>query len=353
MTNQPVIRWGILGPGVIARAFSAALPHVDAARLVAIATRDPGRPGLADAFPGARILTGYQALLDDLEVDAIYIATPHPRHAEWAIKAAEAGKHVLCEKPIAVSAYEAEAMIQAARTAGTFLGEAFMYRLHPQTQKIVDLIRSGAIGDVRTIRSSIGFKMRDPDPANRLLANDQAGGAILDVGCYPVSMARLIAGATAGTPFLDPVTVSGVAHLGATGVDEWGAAVLKFPNEIVAQTSASIMVETDNVLRVDGSAGWLEVKEFWFASGKEGGTGEIVLSRGGKTETILVEEPRWLYSFEIEAAGNAIRAGKQEFDSPGMTWADTLGNIRVLDKWRAAVGLEYGIEKAERRTVKI
>ena len=353
MTHQPAVRWGILGPGTIAKAFSAALQHSTGAKLVAIASRDPTKPGLAESFPGARILNGYQALLDDPEVEAIYIATPHPGHAEWAIKAAEAGKHVLCEKPIAVSAYEAEAMIQAARKAGTFLGEAFMYRLHPQTQKIVDLVASGAIGAVRMIRSSIGFVVRDLDPKGRLLADETAGGAIMDVGCYPVSVSRLIAGAAAGKPFLDPATVSGAAHLGRTNVDEWSAAVLKFPNDIVAQVSASIMVEPDNMLRIDGSAGWLAVKTFWFAAGKEGGVGEIVLSQGDRTETIRVDEPGWLYTFEIEAAGRAIRAGKQEFTPPGMTWADTLGNMRVLDKWRAAIGLEYGIEKAERRKAKI
>ena len=352
MTSQPTIRWGIIGPGVIARAFSGALSHTPNTKLAAIGTRNPGKAGLADGFPGARILGGYQALIDDPEVDAIYIATPHPGHAEWAIKAAEGGKHVLSEKPIAVTAHEAEATIHAARKAGTFLGEAFMYRLHPMTQKVIDLVKSGAIGDVRMIRSTIGFAAR-PDPKGRLLANDLAGGGILDVGCYPVSMSRLVAGAAAGEPFLDPVQVAGAGHLGETGVDEWTAAILRFPNEIVAQVAAAIRFEPDNMLRIDGSGGSIEVKTFWFASGKEGGTGEIVLHCGGKTETIKIDEPRWLYTFEIEAANAAIRAGRQEFDPPGMTWADTLGNMRALDNWRAAIGLEYGLEKPERRTTKI
>ena len=355
MTDQQEVRWGIIvGPGSIARAFFAALQHSNGAKLVAIASRDPKKPGLAEAFPGARILNGYQALLDDPEVEAIYIATPHPGHAEWAIKAAEAGKHVLCEKPIAVSAHEAEAMIQAARKAGTFLGEAFMYRLHPQTAKIVDLVKSGTIGEVRGIKASFGFLMGNPDPKHRLLANDTAGGGILDICCYPVSMARLIAGAAHGKPFADPVKVHGVGHLGATGVDEWASALLQFPGDIVAEVSGSVSLDQDNVVRVFGTKGWFEVKSPWFATGRQGGTADIVIHRpDGKDETITVDEPRWLYTFEIEAAGRAVRAGKQEFDPPGMTWADTLGNMRVLDKWRAAVGLEFGIEKAERRTTKI
>lgn len=353
MNAATTIRWGIVGPGIIAKAFAAAVPRSRGAALVAIATRDPSRPGLAEDFPGARIVAGYQALLDDPEVDAVYIATPHSGHAEWAIKAAEAGKHVLCEKPIAVSAAEAEAMIHAARKAGTFLGEAFMYRAHPMTAKIVELVRSGAIGEVRTIRSAIGFKMGNPDPEHRLLANDLAGGGILDVGCYPVSVTRLIAGAAQGEAFVDPESLHGVAHLGATGVDEWAAAVLKFPGDIIAQIGCSVMVSSHNLLRVDGSDGWLSVDTFWFASGKQGGRGEITLHTKGETQTVVVDEPGWLYSFEIEAAGDAIRAGRQEFEPPGMTWADTLGNMKALDKWRASVGLRFGIETASRRPTKI
>ena len=135
---SPKIRWGILGPGGIAKSFAGGVAHSRTGALVALGARNPGKAGLAEAFPGVRILDGYEALLKDPEVDAVYISTPHPSHAEWAIKAAEAGKHVLCEKPLALTAFEADAMIHAARKAGTFLGEAFMYRLHPQTAKLVE-----------------------------------------------------------------------------------------------------------------------------------------------------------------------------------------------------------------------
>ena len=130
---------------------------------------------------------------------------------------------------LALTAFEADAMIHAARKAGTFLGEAFMYRLHPQTLKLVELIKSGVIGEVRMIKSSFGFAMPGFMPEHRLYANDLAGGGILDVGGYPVSMARLIAGAAAGKPFAEPDKVAGVAHLGQSGVDEWASALLHFP----------------------------------------------------------------------------------------------------------------------------
>ena len=353
MTTDQPIRWGIIGPGTIARTFADGIAHSTTGKLEAIATRNPDKPGLAEAFAGARIVKGYEALLVDPLIDAVYIATPHTGHAEWAIKAIRAGKHVLVEKPIALSAYDADAIFHEAKKAGVFAGEAYMYRLHPQTAKLVELIRNRAVGDIRIIRSSFGFNMGTFRPDHRLFANEMAGGGILDVGGYPVSMARLVAGAADGKAFAEPDKVSGAAYLGQSGVDEWASAVLKFPNGIVAEVSCSIMASQDNVLRIIGSEGRIEVKDFWCASGHKGGVGRIDIIKGTETETIEVPEDRWLYSFEVDAAGKAIRESRQEFEAPGMTWADTLGNLRVMDQWRAAVGLEYGVEKASMRTTNI
>ena len=352
MTTDRKLRWGIIGPGAIAKDFRRGVLDSKTGELVAIATRDPGKAGLADKFPGARIVNGYDALLKDPGVDAIYIATPHPGHAEWAIKAAEAGKHVLVEKPLALSAFEVDAIHNAARKAGTFVGEAFMYRLHPATKKLGELIAAGTIGEVRMIQSSFGFQMPKFMPEHRLFANDLAGGGILDVGGYPVSMSRFIAGAAAGKPFLDPVKVTGTAHLGKEGTDEWSAAVLEFENGILAQVSCAVLVNLDNTLRIMGTTGRIEVPDFWFAGGdRSGGPGTIRVIRGKEVETI--EAGRGLphlYSFEADGAAEAIFAGRQELAAPGMTWADSLGNARALDAWRAGAGLEYNIEKSSRRT---
>ncbi len=163
-------------------------------------------------------------------------------------------------------------------------------------------------------------------------------------------MARLIAGAAAGKPFLDPVKVAGMARLGETGVDEWATAMLQFPNGILAECACAVSLKQENVLRVLGTKGRIEVPDFWFASGHEGGVGKIsVVASNGESRTVEVEEPGWLYSFEADGAGEAIRAGRQEFAAPGMSWDDTLGNLRVLDRWRADAGLKYGIEKPEAR----
>ena len=345
------IRWGIIGPGSIAKAFRGGLEGSQHGVLAAIATRNPDRPGLAGDFPGARIVHGYDALLADKDIDAVYIAVPHTGHAEWAIKAAAAGKHVLVEKPFALSAHEADAVFHAHRQAGTFAGEAFMYRLHPQVAKLLDLIKSGVIGDIRLIQSSFGFNMGRFQPEHRLFASALAGGGIMDVGCYPVSMARLLAGAAMGRPFADPVKVAGTASLNAEGTDDVAAATLTFANGILAQVSCAVMANLDNVLRIHGSQGRIEVPDFWFAGGnRDQGLGQIDVIKDGKTESISVNESAHVYSFEAEAASLAILAGRQEFDAPGMSWDDTLGNLRVLDKWRADAGIEFSVEKAATRT---
>ena len=345
------IRWGIIGPGSIAKAFFGGVADSRHGVIAAIATRNPDKPNLVTDFPGVRVVKGYEALLADPEIDAVYIAVPHTGHAEWAIKAAEAGKHVLVEKPFALSSFEISAVLHAHKKAGTFAGEAFMYRLHPQTAKLIELIQSGAIGEVRMIQSSFGFSMGKFQPEHRLFASALAGGGILDVGGYPVSMARLIAGAAMGRPFADPVKVSGTAKLNAEGTDDWAAAVLTFENGIVAQVSCAVMANLDNVLRIHGADGRIEVPDFWFAGGdRTKGEGRIDIIKGGKTETISVGEQRHVYSFEADAAAEAIFAKRQELAAPGMSWDDSLGNARVLDQWRRDAGIEFSVEKAGNRT---
>ena len=346
MAQQQKVRWGILGPGNIARAFAGGLARSQSGELVAIGARNPDRPDYAEHFAGARVVAGYEALIAELDVDAVYISTPHPQHAQWGIKAAQLGKHVLCEKPMGLTAFEADAMFHAARKAGTFMGEAFMYRVHPMTQTLIDLIAAGEIGDVRMVKSSFGFAMPRFDPEHRLYANELAGGGILDVGCYPVSVARLIAGIGVGQSFVEPDVVQGVGHLGESGVDEWASAVLKFPGGMIAEVSCSVSLAQDNILRILGTKGRIEVRDFWFATGQKGGTAIIDIVRpDGKHEPVEVSEPAWLYSFEAEAASRAILAGKTQFAAPGMSWDDTLGNLRVLDRWRQTAGLEFEIEK--------
>jgi len=352
------LSWGILGTGAIARTLARALSASNTGRLVAVGSRSAESAAkFAGEFGQIRAHGSYEALLADPEVRIVYVSTPHPFHAEWAIKAAAAGKHVLCEKPFTLNHAEAMAVFEAALAHRVFVMEAFMYRCHPQTAKLVELIRSGAIGEVRVIQATFSFH-GGFNPQGRLYNNALGGGGILDVGCYPVSMARLLAGAATGQPFADPVAVSGAAHLGQTGVDEWAVGTLKFPGDILAQLATGIAVNQENVVRIFGSTGRIVVPHPWTANRQQGEPGRMLLHRQGQTapEEIVVAADRTAFAYEVDVVGAAIAAGQQQAAAPAMSWDDTLGNIKTLDRWREAVGLVYEREKPEsypRRTLTV
>jgi predicted dehydrogenase/aryl-alcohol dehydrogenase-like predicted oxidoreductase len=358
--RMATLSWGILGTGTIARTFACALPSSRTGRLVAVASRtvEKARQFVNEHAVRPHDVTAYgdyDALLSDPAVQAVYISTPHPEHAYWAVRCAAARKHVLCEKPIGLNDAEAAAIVEAAREHGVFLMEAFMYRCHPQTARIVELIREKAIGDVRVIQAAFGF--RAPyDPQSRLYNNRLAGGGILDVGCYPVSMARLLAGAAVGKPFADPTDVQGVARLGATGVDEHATAVLKFPGDIAANVATAVAVELDNTVRVFGTDGHLFIPNPWIPA-REGGEVTFYLHKAGakEPEPITVKADRNLYAYEADVAAEGIwrtssaaaSGPRGQAAPPAMTWDDTLGNARTLTRWRRSVGLTYEAERAE------
>ena len=296
----------------------------------------------------ARIHASYEALLADPEVDAVYVATPHPQHAEWVIKAGEAGKHILCEKPMGLNHAEAMVMVQAARDHGVVLMEAFMYRCHPQTAKVAELIRAGALGTVGLVQATFSFKT-DYNATSRLWANAAGGGGILDVGCYAVSMARLVAGAAAGKAFLDPVSVTGAGVLHPeSGADVYAAATLKFSNNVIAQVASGVGLNQENVVRIYGTGGWLLVPSPWVIN-RDGGSSKLVLHKAGAAapEEIVIEAAP-LYALEADAFAAAVRGGLR--DVPQMSTDDTLGNLATLDQWRAAIGLVYEAEKPEAYT---
>ncbi|HYO07767.1 MAG TPA: aldo/keto reductase [Tepidisphaeraceae bacterium] len=337
---------GIVGTGSIAGAFAEGLAQSRAGTLAAVGSRSQASADrFGEKYNVARRHPSYEALLADPQVQALYIATPHPAHAEWAIKAARAKKHLLVEKPLGLNAPEAMAIIEAAIENDVFLMEAFMYRVAPQTARLVELIRDQkVIGDVRMIQATYSFQARNAAPDSRLLANALAGGGILDVGCYPISMARLIAGIATGKSFADPIDVKAAGHLGATGVDEWAAAVLRFPGDIIAQVATGVLLNQENACRIYGSDGWILVPNPW-APARNGGSSTILVHRAGKTEPeeITVESPIQIYG--VEADFVAANISQRQAAHPGMTWDDSLGNLRALDAWRAAIGLTYEAEK--------
>lgn len=343
------LRWGILATGRIAGVFATGLKSARSGRLVAVGSRsvDSAKRFAAEH----RIRPGnthgsYESLLADPEVDAVYISTPHPQHAEWVAKAAAAGKHILCEKPLGLNHPEGVVMFAAARRAGVVLMEAFMYRFHPQIAKIVALINEGALGTVGLVQATFSFRT-DYQAESRLWSNAAGGGGILDVGCYAVSISRLVAGAAAGRPFLDPVEVTGAGVLHPeSGVDVYAVGTLKFGNGVIAQVATGVGLTQENVVRIYGTGGWLLVPSPWIKN-REGGALSLFLHRAGAAapEEIVIEAGP-LYALEADAFARAVRAGVKEV--PEMSADDTLGNLAALDRWRAAIGLRYESEKEAR-----
>lgn len=341
MTN---LSWGIIGPGNIARRFAGQLPNSRTGKLVAVGSRRlEHAESFAAEFGAERAYGDYQSVLDDPGVDAVYIATPHPMHFEWAIAAAKAGKHILCEKPLTVNHAWTMAVVEAARKYDVFLMEAYMYRCHPQTQKLAELVRSGAIGTVHQIEASFAFAAGF-NPASRAYDAELGGGGILDVGGYPVSIARLVAGAATGKSFADPTSVSAVGTVGETNVDEWTTATLQFPGNITAHVTTGVRLAAENTVRVLGSAGWIYVEHPWLPSTEE--PTDIVLHRVGHEVERISIEPAHMYALEADAVSDYLA----ERQSPAMSWDDTLGNMQVLDKWRSEIGLVYPSETRDHLT---
>jgi predicted dehydrogenase len=218
-----------------------------------------------------------------------------------------------------------------------------MYRCHPQIARLVDLIRGRTIGDVRVIQASFGFH-RDFNLTTRLFSNALGGGGILDVGCYTVSMSRLIAGVAAGKPFAEPIEVKGCAHLVPTGVDSWAVASLKFPGDILAALATSVEVQQDNVVRIFGSDGRILVPAPW-AEIHDGSTTKLVVERKSQhKQEIDVELSQPIFAIEADH----VAAHIEQRQAPAMSWEDSLGNMKTLDQWRASIGLVYESEKCGR-----
>jgi len=255
MSGDRKIRWGVLGCARIAeKAFIPGVAKSPNGVLGAIAARDPARAeDWARRFGFARARRTYQDLVDDPGIDAIYNPLPNDLHAEWSIRALRAGKHVLCEKPMALNAPEVLAMIRTAETCGALLMEGFMYKFHPQIERTVEIVRAGVLGPVRSVHATFTFRYTG-DAANYRWSPAQGGGALYDVGCYTTSAARLVFDA-------EPVAVTAASRLDpATGVDMTAALLLEFPGGRFALCDASfeshfqsrlLAVGADAVLRLD------------------------------------------------------------------------------------------------------
>src|SRR5258706_7731394 len=294
------LRWGLLSTARINRALLPPLRSSARNELTAVASRDVDR---AQAYANERniprVFGSYEAMLADPDVDVIYNPLPNSMHTEWTIKAAQAGKHVLCEKPLANTVEEVDEITEAAKKAGVVVMEAFMYRHHPQTLKVKELVDEGAIGKLQLIRGSFTFKM-PPDRENDVRLNASlGGGSIWDVGCYPISYARLIAGA-------EPIEVFGWQITGAnSSVDESFAGQLRFPNNVYAQFDCGFRTPFRAHIELAGTEGSLTITRPFQPWLNE----QMVLINGDKKEVVTTPGED-LYLGEVENMADANFDGK-------------------------------------------
>lgn len=311
------VKWGIVSTADINRKVIPGAHASGKVELVAVASRDQARAdAYAEEWDIPRAYGSYEALLEDPDVEAVYISLPNTMHAEWSIKSLEAGKHVLCEKPFTRRADEVVAAFDAADRAGRLLSEAFMYRHNPQTKKLKELVGSGAIGELRLIRSAFGYGLYDED--NIRLRADVEGGSLMDVGCYNVSGSRLLGG--------EPERVWAEAWYGPSGTDWIFTGTMRFPGNVIATFDCgTAMVERDE-LEAIGSEGSLFLDDPWHCNKPV-----IEVRRDDRVERIELERAD-SYQLELENVSDAIR-GEGELL---LGRDDALGQARALEALHAS-----------------
>jgi xylose dehydrogenase (NAD/NADP) len=312
------LRWGILSTANINRLFLAGARQAAGVEVVAVASRDRERAtGFAAEHGIERAHAGYEALLADPDIEAVYIPLPNALHIPWTIRALQAGKHVLCEKPLSRHPAEVQRAFEVAEREGRLLMEAFMYRHNPQTRRLAELVAEGAVGRLRMIRAAFSFLAADP--ADVRLSRELDGGALMDVGCYCVSAARLLAG--------EPERVTGVQVLGGDGVDVVFAGAMSFPDGVVAHFDAGLALPPRDELEVVGDAGSLFLDDPWHARRPV-----IEVRRGEQVERVETP-PVDSYRLEAENFSAAVR-GEAE---PLLGREDAVGQARAIDAlYRAA-----------------
>jgi xylose dehydrogenase (NAD/NADP) len=314
------VKWGILSTADINRKLLAGAAESDDVEVVAVGSRDLER---ATEFAGTwdieRAYGTYDELLADPDVEAVYIPLPNTMHSEWSIRALEAGKHVLCEKPFSRHAGDVERAFDVADATGLHLSEAFMYRHHPQTARLVELVASGAIGELRVIRSAFSYSLYDMD--NIRLRTDVEGGALMDVGCYCVSGSRLLGG--------EPESVCGSAYVGPSGTDWVFTGLMRFPGDVTALFDCGTSLPDRDELEAVGTEGSLFLDDPWHCEEPV-----LELRRGGTVESIEVEAAN-PYRLELEDMNAAIRGERPQL----LGRTDALGQVRAIDAlFRAADG---------------
>src|SRR5450432_3444951 len=326
------IRWGILGTGGIATAFATDLALLPDAEIVAVGSRTMSSADeFADRFGIPRRYDTYAALVVDREVDAVYVATPHPAHRACALLAIEAGNAVLVEKPFTINAAETRVLIDAAIAQGSFLMEAMWTRFLPHVVRIRELIAEGRLGAVRSFTADFGGQAPD-DMKHRAWALELGGGALLDLGIYPLSFASMILGA--------PIRVTAASELAVTGVDSQTAILLEYERGALAVLFATLETATPRRASINGADARIEIESEFFAPARF-----RVIDRTGAQELYEIAHVGRGLRHQAAEVGRCLRAGLVE--SAVMPLAETVAIMESMDEIRSQIGLIYPSERAD------
>lgn len=322
-------RWGILGTGRIAGDFATGLAAEEVAEVVAVGSRSQATAdSFADRFGIPNRHPTYDALAADPEVDIIYIATPHPLHKENTIACLEAGKAVLCEKPFAINAAEAQKMIDCARANGVFLMEAMWTRFLPHIREMARRIQEGQIGDIRLIQADFCYRAAI-DPEKRTFNPELGGGALLDIGVYPISLTHHLLGS--------PARIASMAHLGETGVDELAGILFQYEDGALAVMSTAVRANSPDSLLISGTEGEIRAANRWWAP-----SGFTITRDGREPETVQPEIIGNGWNYQAVECGRHLREGRTEHEL--MPLDESLAIMRLMDGLRKEWGLRYPME---------
>ena len=322
------IRWGVLGPGSISRSFAIGLKAVPDAELIAVGSRAQERADkFGDEFDVPHRHASYADLVADADVDAVYVASPHSGHAEHSILCLEAGKPVLCEKPFAINAKQAKAMIDAARKNNVFLMEAMWTRFLPVIGKVREWLAAGAIGDVHMVTADFGFGASF-NIESRLFNPELGGGALLDVGIYAVSFASMVFGS-------QPERIASMAQKCESGVDERSAMIFGYDAGQLAVLYTAICTTTPQTAVILGGSGNIEMPGFWHGT-------QATLRAGGEEESVEMPFDGNGYGYQAMEVMRCIREGRLESDI--LPLDESLAIMQTMDTVREQWGLKYPME---------
>jgi predicted dehydrogenase len=322
--------WGVLGPGRIANQFAEGLKVIEDTNLYAVASTNLERAkAFAEKYGGEKTYGSYEALVNDPQVDGVYIATPHRFHFDNILLCLKAGKPVLCEKPLTVNAAETKELVKTAKAKNIFLMEALWTRFLPIYTQIRQWLNDQTIGEIKLLTSTFGINV-PKEQDDRWLNPELAGGTLLDMGVYPISVSQWVMEQ-------EPQSLSVKSYIGKTGVDELTAAVFKYESGVISQFSTNFISDDANDFYIYGSKGHIRIHpNYW-------GSNRATLVSSGQELTIIKPLRSSGFEYETEEAMRCIRLGLLE--SPQMSHAHTVANMELMDRMRKEIGLKYPFER--------